>query len=99
MVKTIYCSQMKIDYLVLVGLTGQFFFFLRFIVQWYQSEKKKKPVLPKSFWGFSIVGAIILLIYSIARKDFVFIISSILQLIIYFRNLILHQRQPNINLE
>ncbi len=76
----------RIDFWVIWGLAAQGFFFLRLIIQWLQSEKEKKTIVPLSFWWLGIVGAIMLFIYAVVRKDIVFIITSILQLIIYARN-------------
>ena len=70
-----------------VGFFGQFVFFLRFILQWWVSEKEKKIVIPKGFWYLSIVGTIIILIYSIHIHDIVFITAQILSMAIYVRNL------------
>jgi len=70
-----------------VGFFGQFVFFLRFILQWWASEKEKKIVIPKGFWYLSIAGTIVILIYSIHIHDIVFITAQILSLGIYFRNL------------
>lgn len=81
--------NIKLDYLVLLGLLWQFFFFLRFLVQWFESEKHKKVVVPKIFWHFSVIWAIIILIYSILRGDLVFILWTIFSMFIYIRNLIL----------
>ncbi len=77
---------------LIFGLFAQFIFFLRFIVQWYLSEKYKKIVIPKLFWHLSILGAILILVYSLHRKDPVFIISGVLQIIIFSRSLLIHKR-------
>jgi len=79
---------------VLFGFAAQFVFFLRFAVQWWVSEKKKQSVIPVSFWYLSIVGTLMILVYSIQRKDVVFIAASCLNSLIYIRNLILiHNNQ------
>ena len=70
-----------------VGLIGQALFSARFIVQWLQSERIKKSVIPSAFWYFSMAGGITLLAYAIHRRDPVFIIGQGTGLIIYFRNL------------
>ena len=70
-----------------IGFAGQFFFFSRFLVQWLASEKKKKSVVPVSFWYFSILGGTILFVYAIHRRDPVFVAGQGLGLLIYFRNL------------
>lgn len=70
-----------------VGLIGQVLFSARFIVQWLQSEKMKKSVIPSAFWYFSMAGGMTLLAYAVHRRDPVFIIGQATGLIIYFRNL------------
>lgn len=81
-----FVSYFKIDFWVIWGLAAQGFFFLRLIIQWLQSEKEKKTIVPLSFWWLGIIGAIMLFLYAIVRKDLVFILTSVLQLIIYSRN-------------
>ena len=77
---------------LILGFFGQFLFFMRFFVQWIVSERKKKSVIPLSFWYFSIGGSIVLLTYSLYRKDPVFIVGQCMGLLIYSRNLILIAR-------
>jgi len=70
-----------------IGFLGQILFFLRFFFQWLASEKNKKSVIPVSFWYFSIIGGIFLLIYAILRRDPVFITGQSCGVLIYTRNL------------
>ena len=72
---------------VLFGFFGQFFFTMRFLVQWLASEKAQKSVIPDLFWLFSIGGGAVLFIYALHKQDPVFIFGQGLGLIIYFRNL------------
>lgn len=74
---------------IALGLFAQFLFFLRFFVQWIASEKKGESTIPISFWYFSIGGSLLLLVYSIYRKDIVFIIGQSIGSVIYMRNLML----------
>ncbi len=85
-------EKYQIDFWTLLGLTGQGFFFLRMIIQWWQSEKQKKTVVPLSFWWLGLIGAAIVFIYAIARKDIVFILTAIIQAFLYSRNLIIALR-------
>ncbi len=78
---------------VLFGLLSQGVFFFRFIVQLIHSEKKKKVVVPLSFWWLSILGTVMILIYSFHIHDVVFILASFLSFAIYIRNIIIHQRE------
>jgi len=70
-----------------VGFTGQFFFFLRFFIQWIVSERKRESVIPIHFWYFSIGGGILLLFYAIYKRDPVFIVGQSMGVLIYARNL------------
>lgn len=72
---------------VMVGLTGQLLFTMRFIVQWFVSEKQRKSVIPVAFWYFSLAGGIVLLTYALWRRDPVFILGQSTGLVIYMRNL------------
>lgn len=81
------------DYWTFFGFSAQFVFFMRFVVQWFHSEKQKKSIIPISFWYLSIVGAIMILIYAIKRGDPVFIVGQTFALVIYVRNIILRKNQ------
>ena len=74
---------------LLVGLGGQGLFMLRFVIQWLHSERQQKSVIPESCWYFSIAGALVLLAYSIHRRDVVFVVGQVLGVAIYLRNLAL----------
>ena len=72
---------------LIIGMTGQILFGLRFLVQWICSEVKKESHIPVVFWYFSISGGMILLVYAIHRQDPVFIVGQSMGLIVYLRNL------------
>jgi len=74
-------------FLLVLGFTGQFFFFMRFFIQWISSEKQQKSVIPVAFWYFSLLGSFFLLIYAILRRDIVFIVGQSGGTFIYLRNL------------
>jgi lipid-A-disaccharide synthase-like uncharacterized protein len=81
-------QQLTAGYIWLVfGFIAQTMFFLRFFVQWLASEKRKQSVIPTSFWWLSLSGGIMLLVYSIYRKDPVFIVGQATGVFIYVRNL------------
>jgi lipid-A-disaccharide synthase-like uncharacterized protein len=85
---------MNIDGWVAFGFVAQAFFFLRFVVQWVASERKKESHIPHSFWYLSIVGGLGLLAYAVHRRDPVFIIGNCFGVFIYLRNLVLiHQKK------
>lgn len=81
-----------------IGLLGQFFFMMRFVVQWVHSEKHQKSLIPKSFWYFSLLGGLVVLLYGFHRMDPVIILGQLPGTFIYSRNLILlgrHEKQVN----
>ncbi|MCM8783328.1 MAG: lipid-A-disaccharide synthase N-terminal domain-containing protein [Candidatus Omnitrophica bacterium] len=87
---------MKLNFWLVLGFVAQFCFFLRFFVQWIVSEKKGRSTVPLAFWYLSLLGGTLLLIYSLYRKDPVFILGQALGLAIYVRNLILIKKEiPN----
>ena len=58
---------LQFDAWILLGFVAQFFFSMRFLVQWVASEKAKRSVVPIAFWFFSLFGGGLLLIYAIQR--------------------------------
>ncbi len=78
---------------LLVGFAGQGLFSLRFLVQWIQSERTGRSVIPLAFWYLSIAGGLTLLAYAIHRLDPVFIAGQAAGLVVYGRNLALIQRE------
>ncbi len=72
-----------------VGFGGQSLFMLRLVIQWLHSERQHRSVIPVSFWYFSLAGAVVLLVYSVHRRDPVFIAGQLLGVAIYLRNLVL----------
>ncbi|KTD25988.1 MULTISPECIES: lipid-A-disaccharide synthase N-terminal domain-containing protein [Legionella] len=85
---------MNINYFWLaIGFIGQGIFSARFIVQWLVSEKEKKSVIPVAFWYLSLFGGITLLLYSIYKRDPVFILGQATGVFIYARNLYLIHRE------
>jgi lipid-A-disaccharide synthase-like uncharacterized protein len=70
-----------------VGFAGQALFSMRFIIQWWCSERKKRSVIPVAFWYFSLAGGVTLLGYAVYRQDPVFIVGQAGGLFVYSRNL------------
>jgi lipid-A-disaccharide synthase-like uncharacterized protein len=79
---------------IIFGFFAQFVFFMRFVVQWYVSEKRGKSVVPMSFWYISIAGTVLIIFYSYHVNDIVFFVANVLSLVIYFRNISLARRRP-----
>lgn len=82
------------DPLVIFGLGGQFVFMMRFVVQWFASERRGRSYVPVAFWYISLGGGIMLFTYGLFDHDPVILLGQSLGLGIYLRNLILiHTRQ------
>ncbi len=81
------------SWLLVLGVFSQLLFTFRFVYQWMVSEKKKVSILPAGFWVISILGASLILIYAIFRKDPVLFIGQVFGLIIYIRNLFILKKQ------
>jgi lipid-A-disaccharide synthase-like uncharacterized protein len=75
------------EYWLVIGFAGQALFTMRFIIQWIQSERCGKSVIPLAFWYFSVGGGLVLLAYAIHRRDPVFIAGQAAGVFIYLRNL------------
>jgi len=82
-------------------MAAQGFFFSRLIIQWFRSEQAKKTIMPISFWWLGLIGSAMMFVYAVVRNDMVFLITAILQVIIYSRNLIIafNQQPDNITQE
>jgi lipid-A-disaccharide synthase-like uncharacterized protein len=75
-----------------IGLLGQTLFFMRWVVQWFVSERSAESRVPVAFWYFSLVGGLITLAYAVYRQDPVFILGQAVGSVIYVRNLMLISR-------
>jgi lipid-A-disaccharide synthase-like uncharacterized protein len=78
---------------LVVGFVGQAIFSGRFLLQWIVSERRKRSVVPGTFWWLSLAGGATLLVYAIHRRDPVFIAGQAAGLIVYGRNLVLLRRE------
>jgi len=82
----------SINLWLIVGFAGQALFTMRFIIQWVQSERLRRSVVPTAFWYFSLAGGATLLAYAMHRRDPVFIVGQAAGVFIYLRNLYLIRR-------
>lgn len=80
-------------WLLLLGVVAQIIFTLRFVYQWAYSEHKKISCLPKGFWQLSLVGALLILVYAIFRRDPVLFVGHTFGSVIYMRNLLILKNQ------
>lgn len=79
-----------------IGFLGQAMFSMRFLIQWLQSERQRRSIIPVAFWYFSLLGGVTLLSYAIYRQDPVFILGQGAGLIIYARNLYFIWREKSL---
>jgi lipid-A-disaccharide synthase-like uncharacterized protein len=77
----------------LIGFSGQALFAARFLVQWFQSEREGRSVIPLGFWYCSLGGGVVLLAYALYIGDAVFIVGQASGLFVYSRNLYLIFRE------
>jgi len=77
----------------IIGWSGNLIFGARFVWQWIASERAKKSIIPVGFWEISLLGSMILTSYFIFyRHDSVGIISNLLPLPLYARNVFFRWR-------
>ncbi len=79
----------RFDLWVGFGIAAQMLFAGRFLVQWIESERAGRSVIPVSFWILSILGGGMTFIYGLVRHDAIIILGQILSNMIYVRNLVL----------
>lgn len=79
-------------WLLILGITGQVVFSLRFLYQAFYSARRGESLLPPGFWIISLVGAVLILAYGILRRDPVVILAQGFGLVTYIRNLMLWNR-------
>jgi lipid-A-disaccharide synthase-like uncharacterized protein len=78
---------------VAMGLLGQVLFTGRMLLQWLVSERSKRSVVPEGFWWLSLIGATMLLVYFIWRRDIVGVLGQCAGWVVYGRNLWLIHRE------
>lgn len=76
-------------WILALGFFGQGCFFARMMLQWIQSERAKKVVVPRLFWQLSLAGAVSVVAYNIIREEPVFVLGGVAQVFIYGRNLLI----------
>jgi lipid-A-disaccharide synthase-like uncharacterized protein len=75
--------------LVAWGGAGQVIFTLRFVYQWYHSERAQESVIPNGFWVISLAGSLMIISYAVFRLDPVLFVGQIFGLLAYSRNLVI----------
>ena len=72
-----------------IGALGQGCFVLRTLLQWQAAERAGRSVAPRSFWWWSLAGALLMLIFSVDRDETVLAGGYAASAWIYARNLTL----------
>lgn len=83
-------------YWTALGFVGNLLFSSRFVVQWLNSEKAGKVVVPMIFWRISFSASIIMVLYALHIDKLPIILGNIFLPIIYGRNLILLRRNKDV---
>lgn len=82
--------------MMIAGTIGQLALNLRFVYQWYYSEKVQESVLPIGFWHISIWASVLVILYSLFHPvhgyDPVLLVSQSAGILVYIRNLILFRK-------
>lgn len=73
-------------WIALLG-AGQVLFFLRFLVQWLDTERKRRSVIPPAFWYLSFVAAILQGIFYFHDRDWPMAVGMATTLFVYARNI------------
>lgn len=74
---------------LLLGLLAQVTFFGRWIIQWVASEVRRESVMPVLFWWCSLLGATMLLVYFVGRREPIGVLGQAIGWTVYSRNLYL----------
>ncbi len=80
-------------WLLILGIVAQVVFTLRFLYQWFYSEKRKESSLPMGFWILSLIGSLLILVYAVIRKDPVLLVGHLLGMFLYLRNIFILRKQ------
>lgn len=75
------------DSFIILGSIGQLLLNLRYLYQWYHSEKAKESILPLGFWVISAFASVMVVVYGVYRQDPVLLVAQGLGLIAYLRNI------------
>ena len=82
---------------MLIGSVGQLALNLRFVYQWYYSEKRQSSILPVGFWQISVWASVLVIIYSLFHPvhniDVVLLISQTMGIVVYARNLWIYKKR------
>lgn len=89
------CEEPWELWLLAFGLVAQAMFFGRWIVQWVASEKRGESHMPVLFWWLSLIGASMLMIYFVLRREPIGMLGQSVGWIVYSRNIYLLHKAKN----
>ncbi|MBX2897542.1 MAG: lipid-A-disaccharide synthase N-terminal domain-containing protein [Cyclobacteriaceae bacterium] len=75
------------DVALLVGGAGQLLLNLRYLYQWYFSEKAQQSLLPLGFWVISAVASLMVVYYGIVHNEPVLLVAQGMGFVVYLRNI------------
>ncbi|WP_303311534.1 lipid-A-disaccharide synthase N-terminal domain-containing protein [Hymenobacter sp. BT730] len=70
-----------------IGLVSQLLFSSRIVLQWIQSERAKRVLVPTLFWQISLISSFLMIVYGILRHDPIILAAQLISYGIYIRNL------------
>ena len=76
------------------GFLSSLAFGLRFFVQWWDSERAGRSLVPKSFWILSCIGNALVAVHSLIQLHFLIYFLQSQQLVLSWRNLNLMGKTP-----
>lgn len=88
--QTIFSTADLLHPVLILGAIGQLLLNLRFVYQWYYSEKHKTSILPLGFWIISACASVMILIYASYRIDPVLLVAQGMGIFVYLRNIFIH---------
>jgi len=81
-----------------VGTVGTAIWSLRFLVQWWASERAGHSVFTRGFWILSLIGNVLLLAYALHLGNPIYILGFVPGPIVQVRNLVLERRARRVML-
>lgn len=75
------------DAFLLIGALGQILLNLRYLYQWYYSEKASESLLPLGFWIISAIASVMVIVYGFYRNDPVLLLAQSMGFFAYLRNI------------
>ncbi|WP_242509966.1 lipid-A-disaccharide synthase N-terminal domain-containing protein [Hymenobacter persicinus] len=70
-----------------IGLVSQLLFSSRIVLQWVQSERAKRVLVPTLFWQISLISSFLMILYGMLRHDPIILAAQLISYAIYIRNL------------